>query len=118
MSEKVKLLFIGLSAGILSGLLGVGGGIILVPAMTHFLNLTQHKAHATSLAIIVPTALISSIIYGLHGNIQLREAVYLAIGSSAGAMLGAKLMTKISANQLKLVFGLLLITIGIRMVML
>ncbi|GBG54786.1 UPF0721 transmembrane protein [Sporomusaceae bacterium FL31] len=117
MTTKMKLLGIGLIAGILSGLLGVGGGIILVPAMTEFLGIAQHPAHATSLAVIIPTALVSSIIYGMNGNMNLTYAIYLAIGSSIGAVIGAKLMKQLSATQLKAMFGALLIIVGLRMVL-
>lgn len=103
-------------AGILSGLLGVGGGIILVPVMVAFLGFTQHSAHATSLAVIVPTALVGGIVYGMHGNMSLVLAATLAAGSILGASLGARWMTRIPAAQLKRMFGILLIIVGIRMV--
>jgi len=117
MIEPFKLIGIGLIAGILSGLLGVGGGIILVPAMTMYLGMAQHSAHATSLAVIIPTAIASTIIYGFHGNLDINLAFYLAIGSSLGASLGAKMMKKMSAKQLKFLFGFMLIAVGIRMVL-
>lgn len=116
MGEKSKLTFGGFLAGILSGLLGVGGGIIMVPIMVSYFNITQHQAHATSLAVIVPTAITSSIIYGFHGQLDLSIAINLAIGSIAGAAIGAKIMKKISAAQLKRLFGVLLVLVGIRMI--
>ena len=116
MGRKSKLSLSGFLAGILSGLLGVGGGIIMVPLMVSFFGINQHQAHATSLAVIIPTAIISSIIYGFHGQIDLSIAVNLAIGSIIGAAIGAKLMPKIPAMQLKRLFWILLVLVGIRMI--
>lgn len=116
MLMKTKLLAIGFIAGLLSGLLGVGGGIILVPAMTEYVGISQHTAHATSLAVIIPTALVSSVIYGMSGNLDVPTAIYLAIGSSVGAILGAKLMKQLSPSQLKYSFGVLIVIVGLRMV--
>ncbi len=117
MDNKFKIMGFGLIAGILSGLLGVGGGIVLVPIMVTYLGITQHIAHGTSLAVIVPTALAGSIVYGLSGNINLTPALNLAIGSIIGASFGARWMKKIPAKQLKQLFGVFLIIVGIRMVL-
>lgn len=114
--DKLKIMGFGLMAGILSGLLGVGGGIILVPVMVAFLGFTQHSAHATSLAVIVPTALVGGVVYGMHGNLNLICAATLAAGSIIGASFGARWMKKIPAAQLKRMFGILLIVVGIRMI--
>ncbi|MBP2640025.1 MAG: Sulfite exporter TauE/SafE [Firmicutes bacterium] len=116
MGKKSKLTIGGFFAGILSGLLGVGGGIIMVPIMISYFNLSQHQAHATSLAVIVPTAIASSIIYGFHGQLDMSVAMNLAIGSIIGAAIGAKTMKKIPAAQLKRMFGVLLVLVGIRMI--
>ncbi len=116
MGEKFKLTISGLVAGIFSGLLGVGGGIIMIPIMVSYFNLSQHQAHATSLAVIVPTAITSSIIYGFHGQLDFPIAINLAAGSILGAAIGAKTMVKIPADQLKRIFGILLVLVGLRMV--
>lgn len=115
MLQQFKIVGYGLLAGILSGLLGIGGGIVLVPMMVSLLGFAQHNAHATSLAVIVPTAIMSSIVYGIHGNINIVLATILAVGSVIGASIGAKLMKKISAPQLKRIFGILLLVVGVRM---
>lgn len=116
MNKQAKCILIGVIAGLLSGLFGVGGGIILVPAMTSYLAASQHIAHATSLAVIIPTALTGSLVYGRHGNLDISLALYLAAGSSIGALAGARLMQKLSAVQLQYSFGCLLIVIGLRMI--
>ncbi len=117
MDNKFKIIGFGWIAGVLSGLLGIGGGIVLVPIMVAYLGVNQHTAHGTSLAVIVPTALFGSFIYGLNGNLDFIPALNLAIGSIIGASLGARWMKKIPAKQLKLLFGVFLLIVGVRMVL-
>lgn len=116
MDNKFKVLGFGFLAGILSGLLGVGGGIVLVPLMVTYLGITQHIAHGTSLAVIVPTAIAGSLIYGFNDNLNYTIAINLALGSIVGASLGARWMKSIPAKQLKQIFGVFLVVVGIRMV--
>lgn len=116
MSEQLKFSGAGFFVGVLSGLLGVGGGIFLVPIMVTYFSITQHIAQATSMAVVIPTALVSSAIYGFHGNTDMGLAFNLVIGSICGASIGARLMKKIPAIRLKQLFGMLLIFVGLRMV--
>ena len=117
MDNKFKVICFGFIAGIFSGLLGVGGGIILVPLMVTYLGVTQHIAHGTSLAVIVPTAMVGSIVYSFNGNIDFMLALNLMVGSIIGASLSAKWMKKISAKRLQQLFGGFLVFIGIRMIL-
>lgn len=117
MSKQLEFLGFGFIVGILSGLLGVGGGIFLVPIMVTYFKMTQHIAQATSMAIVIPTALISSIIYGFHGNTDINLAINLTVGSILGASIGARIMKKIPAIRLKQMFAILLIFVGVRMVL-
>lgn len=116
MSESVKLIGTGLVAGILSGLLGIGGGIILVPIMVAYFAMTQHKAQGTSLAVIIPAGIVGSIMYGFHGNVDLFLAANLIIGGIIGATLSARIVNKIPAHRLKQLFGIMLLLVGVRMV--
>lgn len=118
MSERSKLLGTGFFIGIMSGLLGVGGGVFMVPIMVTYFGITQHIAHATSLAVVIPTAIVSAIIYGFHGQTDILLSVQIIIGSIIGASIGARLMKKIPAAQLKRLFGLMLALVGLRMVLL
>lgn len=118
MNEKTKLVGVGLLIGLLSGLLGIGGGVFLVPIMVTYFGIAQHSAHATSLAVVIPTAIVSAIIYGLHGQTDFLLSVQLIIGSILGASIGARLMKKIPAAQLKRLFGIMLVLVGLRMVLL
>jgi uncharacterized protein len=107
---------IGVATGLLSGLMGVGGGIIAVPAMVFLLGLTQHRAHGTSLAIIVLTATASAVGYALNGRVDYQLALELAVGTVVGSYVGAKLMNRIPAKELRRAFGGLVIIVGFMMI--
>ncbi|HAX81254.1 MAG TPA: sulfite exporter TauE/SafE family protein [Actinobacteria bacterium] len=87
---------LGLVAGFMGGLLGVGGGIILVPGLVLLLGFEQHRAHATSLAAIVASATSASIPFVLDGEVAWDTTGFLLIGSMVGAALGARHIVKIS----------------------
>lgn len=110
-------LLIGLAVGTTSGLLGVGGGIVLVPLLTRFLHLDQKRAQATSLAILVFTALAAAITYRAAGPVDIRLAALLAVGAIAGVRLGALTSAKVPAAALRRGFGALAILVGIRLLL-
>lgn len=114
--DVATLLLIGAAAGVMSGLLGVGGGIVMIPLMTALLGLTQHKAHGTSLAVIVFTAVSGALTYGWKGHTDLFVATELAIGSIIGARIGALTMNRIPARQLRMLFGGFIFLVGLRMI--
>ena len=109
-------LAIGLATGLLSGLMGIGGGIIAVPAMVAYLGVSQHKAHGTSLAMMVLTATASALAYTSRGQIDLRLAAMLAVGMVAGVYVGARLMPRVPGRHLRRGFGLLILAVGVRMI--
>ena len=96
----------------LAGFLGIGGGIVLVPVMTGFLYLSQHRAHGTSLAIIVPIAMAGTLIYALRGDVNWEWVVTIGAGSIIGAVIGAKLMMRVPAHRLRQIFGVYTIAIA------
>lgn len=108
---------IGAAAGLLNGLFGSGGGTILVPAMERFLKIKPQKAHATSVAIILPLTIVSAVIYSKLGEINWQPLVFISIGGVAGGFLGAKLLTRISDKWLHRIFGLFMIFAAIRMIL-
>jgi uncharacterized protein len=108
-------ILIGIGAGFASGLLGVGGGIVMVPALVGFVRLTQHGAHATSLAAIVPIAAVGAATFAFSGEINFTAAILLALGSLAGAQIGARLMLRASESLLRALFGALMIVSAIVM---
>ena len=105
----------GLAAGVMSGLLGVGGGIVMVPLLVAPLGLTQHRAHATSLAAIVPIAAVGVLRFMAAGNVDYAVAGLLALGGLAGAPIGAWIMTRAKEPVLRTLFGVLLIVVAIQL---
>ncbi len=104
----------GMLAGALNGLLGAGGGMIVVPLLKKS-GLTAQKAHATSVSVIFPIALLSAVLYLTSGRVQLSDATpYLAWGV-VGSVIGAWLLPKISSVWLNRIFGALMIWAAVRM---
>lgn len=112
-----RLLLVGAVAGLLSGMLGVGGGIIMVPLLVGVLGFDQHRAHATSLAAIILIAVAGSLRFGLAGEIVIPVGLALGVGGLVGSTLGAHLMHRLSPTALKAVFGVVMILAGARMVL-
>jgi uncharacterized protein len=111
---------IGLVSGVTSGLFGVGGGIIMVPAMLYFLSppITDiKKAIGTSLIVIIPTAIMGSYKHFTQSNIEWRTAAAIAPLAVAGSYLGAWLTTQVQADTLKRGFGAFIILVGAKLLM-
>jgi uncharacterized membrane protein YfcA len=104
-----KLLAIGLGGGLLSGLLGVGGGIVMVPLLVLWAAYSQRDAHALSLGAIIPISVAGIATYGVAGEVRYWEAIGLAAGSIVGARIGAGLLARIDERLLKVVFGVFLV---------
>jgi uncharacterized protein len=116
MDRRLVSILVGAIAGVLSGLLGIGGGIVMVPLLVNTMHLSQHRAHATSLAAIVVIGVIGAAAFGQEGEVDLTVAAFLAIGGLVGAPLGARAMATTSEGELKIGFGLLSVAVGIFMV--
>jgi uncharacterized protein len=114
--EPWKLVLIGAAAGVVGGGLGVGGGIIIVPLLV-FVGLGRHRAHATSLSAIVFIAAAGALSFGASGEIDLLAGVIIGIGGIIGSVTGTTVMHRVSARALTLVFGVVLLVAGIRLVM-
>ena len=112
----MRLILIGLVAGVTSGLLGVGGGIVMVPLLVWACSFDQKRAHATSLAAIVLIAAAGAAVYATDLSVDLPIAFALALGSIVGAPVGARLLHGSSDATLKIAFGVLQLIIGISMV--
>src|SRR5689334_10399320 len=107
-----KLLAIGLGGGVLSGLLGVGGGIVMVPALVLWAGHAQREAHAVSLGAIIPISVAGIATYGVAGEVRWWEALALAAGAIVGAPIGAELLARIDERLLKVVFGAFLLGVA------
>jgi uncharacterized membrane protein YfcA len=106
----------GLIVGMLAALLGVGGGLLMVPFMVLVLERTQHVAEGTSLLVIIPTAAVGAIAHYTRGYVSLGSAGLLGVGGVIGAVAGARLALGTSAPILESLFGLLVIGVGIRFI--
>jgi uncharacterized protein len=103
---------VGLLAGVLSGLFGVGGGILFVPALTLGLGLTQLHAEATSLLAIIPTAVAGAAQQYRYGNVRWRAAVLIGVASIGGVAAGAELAQSLPEHVLTRLFAVLLLVVA------
>jgi hypothetical protein len=108
-----KLVAIGLGGGVLSGLLGVGGGIVMVPLLVLWAGYAQRQAHATSLGAIIPISIAGIATYGAAGEVQWWEALALAAGAVVGAPIGAGVLARIDERLLKVIFGTFLLAVAV-----
>ncbi len=107
----------GLAAGVYGGLLGIGGGILLVPTFVYFVCLNQHRAHGTSLLSVFMLAVSGLVTYSLHGNVDYYLAAAIAAGGIIGAVAGAHAASRMKAHILRRVFSVFLIVVGIEMIL-
>lgn len=110
-------LLIGIFAGVMAGLCGVGGGIVMVPAFTFFLGMEQKAAVATSMAVIVPTAIMAITRFSQAGLVQWNIFLPTAIGAVATAWLATGWLKKLTNDQLTKIFAVMMILIGIFMLL-
>ena len=108
---------LGIAAGLLSGLFGVGGGIIMVPLLVAWFALDQRRASATSLLAIVPIATASALGYAVNGNVDGLAGVALLVGGVAGGQVGSRMLPRIPIPTLQLAFGLLSLAAAARLVL-
>ena len=111
-------LALGLAAGIFSGVIGVGGGVIIVPALVFLLGFTQHKAQGTTLALLVPPiGLLAAWTYYRQGYVDLRAAWLICFGFLFGGLAGARIATRLPNATLERFFGIALLLIGLKMIL-
>ena len=108
----IAAIAIGFAAGVVSGLLGVGGGILFVPALTLALSLSQIKAEATSLLAVIPVALVGAGRQYQYGNVRLREAAVLGALSALGVLGGVALANVLPERVLRFGFAALLLVVA------
>ena len=112
----VAALLVGFAAGVVSGMLGVGGGILFVPALTIFLDQNQLHAEATSLLAIIPVALVGAWRQYGYGNVRLEDALVIGLLSPAGVLVGAIVANNVSERALELGFAGLLVFVAAQLV--
>lgn len=115
--QSLLLILLGVAAGVASGLVGIGGGIILVPALVLLFGLSQHQAQGTTLALMVPPiGLIAAWAYWRHGYVDLRIAGLICLGFVVGSLFGARFSFALSNSVLQRVFGLFLLLLAIKLI--
>lgn len=115
--QILGLLAIGLFAGIMSGLLGIGGGTIVIPALIYIFGLTQHLSQGTTLAMMVPPiGLLAAWHYWKHDNVNIGWAAFLCLGFFFGGLIGAYYAHLIPDMLLRRIFGVFFLVIALRMI--
>ena len=109
------LIAVGVVAGSVAASLGVGGGIIYVPALVTIFSLAQHEAQGTSLALIIPTTIVATIVHSRAGRVDWRISGLLALGAVGGGFLGAQAALALEAPVLRKMFGVLVAITALRM---
>ncbi len=111
-------ILLGLTAGIISGLVGIGGGIIIVPALIFLFGLSQHQAQGTTLALLVPPiGLLAAWAYYRCGYVNLAIAAFVCLGFAIGGLLGAHIATKLPELALRRIFGSVLLLTALYMLL-
>lgn len=108
---------VGVAAGLASGLFGIGGGAIIVPALVAFLAVDQRTAHGTSLAAVLPIAIAGAAGYLVGGAVDLLAVIPLAVGSTVGALAGARLLDRLPERTLRRVFAVFLLLVAVQLLL-
>ena len=117
MDTVIIILIIGIVAGIFSGFIGIGGGLVVVPCLVFFLGMSQHSAQGTSLAMMLPPIGVMAVYnYYKAGAVDFKVASILCISFIVGSFLGSKIALSLSPDQVKKAFGIFIILLGIKMV--
>ncbi len=115
--DIISFIVLGVLAGAVSGLVGIGGGIVVVPALVLLFGFSQHQAQGTTLAMMVPPiGLLAAWTYYKAGNADLKVAGFLCIGFFVGGLIGAKTANAIPMGVLKKVFGAFLLIVSLKMI--
>lgn len=110
------IILVGVAAGVLGGLVGVGGGIIIVPSLVYFIGFSQKTAQGTSLGLIMlPVGILGVLMYYKQGHVDFRVVGILAVGFLLGSYLGSKIALSLPQETVKKVFAVLLVIIAVKM---
>ena len=112
----LALVAVGAASGVLAGLLGVGGGVLLVPFLVLAVGMTQHEAEATSLLVVLPTAIVASLTLWRKGVGDLPAALGMGVVGAVGAAVGALVALSLPGGALRTVFAVFLGLVGLRLV--
>lgn len=116
--NTISWLSVGLVAGGLSGMFGIGGGLIIVPLLIVFFKMSQLQAQGTSLMVLLPpVGLLAAMQYYKNGHVQVQAAIWIAVGLFLGAFFGAKFATSANPLLIKKMYGVFLMLVGLMMVL-
>ena len=111
-------LVLGLAVGIVSGMIGIGGGILIVPALVYFFHMSQHRAQGTSLGtLLAPIGILAFLVYYRAGNVDVKAAVMIAIGFALGGYFGGVWAQHVPEVVLRRAFGIVLLVAGLKMLL-
>jgi uncharacterized protein len=114
---NLAYVLLGVAAGIMGGMFGIGGGTILIPALVFLFGLTQHQAQGTTLAIMIPPiGLLAALRYYYSGNVKLGIAGFICLGFFVGGLIGAHIVQHLPELLLKRFFGFFLLFVSLRMI--
>ena len=112
--SAVLFVAIGLVAGLLSGVFGIGGGVVIVPALIYLAGFSQHRATGTSLAVLLPPIGLGAMWeYYRHGNVNVPAAIIIAASVFVGGWVGAVIANRVSGPYLRLSFGVFVVALGV-----
>jgi uncharacterized protein len=113
LSSTALYMLVGLISGVASGLFGIGGGVIIVPALVYLAGFSQHEATGTSLAVLLPPVGLAAVVeYYRHGNVDLKAALIVAATLFVGGWIGAVVANQLKGPHLRLAFGVFVICMG------
>ena len=112
----IGAILVGVLAGVVAGMLGVGGGVLFVPALAVFLGLSQVDAEATSLLAIIPVSIAGAVSQARYGNVRLRDALLLGALAIPGAITGVALVNAIPERLVEVLFALLMLFVAAQLV--
>ena len=113
----ITLLLIGVAAGVLSGFIGIGGGLLIVPALMYFMGMSQMAAQGTSLALMLPPiGALAVMNYWKAGEIDVRAAAVMVLAFVAGGYFGSRIALSLDPLKVRLAFGLVMLFVAVRMI--
>jgi uncharacterized protein len=118
MGNSILYILLGVGAGMLSGIVGIGGGVFIVPALVFLFGFSQQQAQGTTLALLVPPiGILAAWTYYQHGYVNIKVAACIALGFILGSFFGARFAVGVSNTMLEKIFGVAIMLIGLKMVM-
>lgn len=116
-TQIIILVLIGIFSGMLSGMFGVGGGVLIVPALVFFMGMTQHEAQGTSIGLmLLPIGILAAYNYHKTGNLDVKYGLIIAASFVVGGYFGSKISLQIDQVTLKRLFGVLLMLVSFKLI--